>query len=73
MKNPKIFKKKIFFSQSNIVKLNEIDLTPSWFEKKPNSVNLLLNANIDDNFWNAFYNNCGNKPNTMIFIKQQII
>ena len=66
---PENFQKKNFFSQSNIVKLNEIDLILSWFEKKPNSVNLLLNANIDDNFWNAFYNNCGNKPNTMIFIK----
>ena len=35
----------------------------------PNNVELLLNANIDNNFWYSFFSNCGNKPNTMIFIK----
>ena len=28
-----------------------------------------MNANIDDNFYKSFFDNCGNKANTMIFIK----
>ena len=61
--------KKEFFQDSNIVQLNEKDLILSWFDKRPKNINLLLNANIDDNFYKSFFDNCGNKANTMIFIK----
>ena len=60
---------KILFSNSNIIHLDEENLIKSWFDKVPISAKLLLNANIDNNFWDSFFNNCGNKPNTMIFIK----
>ena len=60
---------KILFSNSNIIHLDEENLIKSWFDKVPISAKLLLNANIDNNFWYSFFNNCGNKPNTMIFIK----
>jgi hypothetical protein len=67
----KIFnaQKNKMFSDSKIVQSNEIELILSWFDKKPVSAELLLNANIDDNFLNSFFDKCGNKPNTMIFIR----
>ena len=57
------------FKNSNIVQSDEIDLILSWFEKKPISFNLLLDSKIDGDSMNAFYNKCGNKYPTMIFIK----
>lgn len=63
------FPKNEFFQNSNIVQLNEKDLILNWFDKRPKSIDLLLNANIDDNFYKSFFDNCGNKANTMIFIK----
>ena len=41
-----------------------------WFGyKNPISAKLLLDAKIDDNFYQTFFEKCGNVPNTMIFIK----
>ena len=60
---------KILFSNDNIIHLDEENLIKSWFYNPPISAKLLLNANIANNFWDSFFNNCGNKPNTMIFIK----
>ena len=59
----------LLFKDSNIVRQDEEDLIKSWFDKKYISAKLLLNANIDNNFWDSFYNKCGNKANTIIFIK----
>ena len=41
-----------------------------WFgDKNPISAKLLLDTKIDDNFYQTFFEKCGNVPNTMIFIK----
>ena len=63
------FESKNMFRNSNIVQSDENDLILSWFEKKPISFNLLLDSKIDGDSMNAFYNKCGNKYPTMIFIK----
>ena len=57
------------FQDSNIVQSNEKELILSWFDKRPKSIDLLLNANIDDNFYKSFFDKCRNKANTMIFVK----
>ena len=41
----------------------------SWFDKKPTSTELLLNAEINDNFLQAFFSKCLSRKNTMIFIR----
>jgi len=65
----KKFEKKYFFKGSNIIQTYEEDLILSWFDKKPISINLLLNAEINDDFLSQFFNKCGNIKNTMIFVK----
>ena len=63
-------KKKELFNNSNIIQSNENELIYKWFDNKiPISAKLLLNARIEDNFWKEFFENCGGKKNTMIFIK----
>ena len=61
--------KKSYFKGSNIIPSYEEDFILSWFEKKPISINLLLNAEINDDFLSQFFNKCGNIKNTMIFVK----
>lgn len=61
---------KLLFIDSNIIDMHEKDLICKWFENKtPISTKLLLNAKIDNNFYKSFFEYCGNKTNTMIFIK----
>ena len=63
-------KRKFEFYGSNIIQTNENELIYKWFgDKNPTSVKLLLNAKIDYNFYNEFFDKCGNVPNTMLFIK----
>ena len=62
-------RKEEMFKNSKIVEKNEIDMILSWFNIKPSSFNLLLDANIDNNFYKNFYDNCENKYPTIIFIK----
>ena len=67
----KYFQRNIkLFNNSNIIQSNENELIYKWLDNRiPISVKLLLNAKIDDNFYKSFFDNCGNKTNTMIFIK----
>ena len=68
-KNSLESEKKKMFENSNIIQSDEIDLILSWFEKKPISFNLLLDSNKDGDSMEQFFNKCGNKSPTMIFIK----
>ena len=65
-----IKKRKLKFNGSKIIQENENELISKWFgDKNPISAKLLLDAKIDDNFYQTFFEKCGNVPNTMIFIK----
>ena len=65
-----IKKGKLKFNGSKIIQENENELISKWFgDKNPISAKLLLDAKIDDNFYQAFFEKCGNVPNTMMFIK----
>ena len=64
----KNYRKKIW--QKFIRGINEFEMIHKWFsDKKPTSAELLLDAKINNNFYQAFFEKCGNVPNTMIFIK----
>ena len=57
------------FQGSQIIDDNDKNIIMSWFDKKIISTELLLNAEINDNFLQAFFSKCMNKKNTMIFIR----
>ena len=57
------------FQGSQIIDNNDKNIIVSWFDKKPTSTELLLNAEINDNFLQAFFSKCQNRKNTMIFIR----
>ena len=57
------------FQGSQIIDDNDKNLIMSWFDKKIISTELLLNAEINDNFLQAFFSKCINRKNTMIFIR----
>ena len=57
------------FQGSQIIDDNDKNIIISWFDKKIISTELLLNAEINDNFLQAFFSKCRNRKNTMIFIR----
>ena len=57
------------FQGSQIIDNNDKNIIVSWFDKKPTSTELLLNAEINDNFLQAFFSKCLSRKNTMIFIR----
>ena len=57
------------FQGSQIIEPKEKELIMDWFDKKPISTQLLLDAQINNNFLQAFFNNCLHRKNTIIFIK----
>ena len=57
------------FQGSQIIDDNDKNIIMSWFDKKIISTELLLNAEINDNFLQAFFSKCINRKNTMIFIR----
>lgn len=65
----KKFEKKCFFEGSYIIQIFDENLILSWFDKKPISIKLLLNAEINGDFLSQFINICSNIKNTMIFVK----
>ena len=48
---------------------NEIDLFLSWLDKKPIKITLLLDSKKDGDLTNTFYNKCGGKSPTVVFVK----
>jgi len=57
------------FKNSNIVKSEDVDLILSWFDKKPNKFNLLLDSKLDGDSNSTFKEKCFNKSPTIIFVK----
>jgi len=65
-KNKKSFN---LFTNSSIVKSEDVDLIFSWFDKKPIKFNLLLDSKIDGDLNLTFREKCFNKSPTMVFVK----
>ena len=64
--------KKIMYellNKSNVINKDEIDLFWSWFDQKPKKFKLLLDSKIDGDLTQTFYNKCGGKFPTVVFVK----
>ena len=57
------------FKNSSIVKSEDIEVILSWFDKKPNKFNLLLDSKKDGDLNITFKEKCFNKSPTMVFVK----
>ncbi len=57
------------FGKSSIIKKDEEEMILGWMEKKPKKFELLLDSNIDGDTTSTFYNKCGKKCPTIVFVK----
>ena len=48
---------------------NEVELILFWLEKKPKNITLLLDSKKDGDLTSTFYNKCGGKSPTIVFVK----
>ena len=55
--------------KSSVINKDEIDLFMNWFDKKPTKIKLLLDSKIDGDLTQTFYNKCGGKFPTVVFVK----
>ena len=65
-------KKKELYGQinkSSIINKEEIDLFMNWLDQKPKKMKLLLDSKIDGDLTQTFYNKCGGKFPTVVFVK----
>ena len=65
-------KEKELYSQinkSNVINKDEIDLFMNWLDQKPKKIKLLLDSKIDGDLTQTFYNKCGGKFPTVVFVK----
>ena len=65
-------KKKELYGQinkSSIINKEEIDLFMNWLDQKPKKIKLLLDSKIDGDLTQTFYNKCGGKFPTVVFVK----
>ena len=69
LKTKNIEKENKLFQESNIIKSEDEKIILSWFDRKPLRFNLLLNTKKDGDLTSTFYQKCGNKCPTMLFVK----
>ena len=64
-------KKKICepLNKSSVINKDEIDLFMNWLDQKPKKMKLLLDSKIDGDLTQTFYNKCGGKFPTVVFVK----
>ena len=65
-------KKKELYGQinkSSVINKEEIDLFMNWLDQKPKKIKLLLDSKIDGDLTQTFYNKCGGKFPTVVFVK----
>ena len=56
-------------NKSNVINKDEYTLFLSWFDQKPKKFKLLLDSKIDGDLTQTFYNKCGGKFPTVVFVK----
>ena len=63
--------KKIYetLNKSSVINKEEIDLFMNWLDQKPKKIKLLLDSKIDGDLTQTFYNKCGGKFPTVVFVK----
>ena len=69
LKKKEIIENSFMFGKSSIIKKEDQDLILGWMEKKPKKFELLLDSNVDGDSTSTFYNKCGKKSPTIVFIK----
>ena len=69
LKRKEIIDGSFMFGKSSIIKKEEQDLILGWLEKKPKKFELLLDSNVDGDSTSTFYDKCGKKSPTIVFIK----
>lgn len=64
-------KKKLYgqINKSSVINKEEIDLFMNWLDQKPKKIKLLLDSKIDGDLTQTFYNKCGGKFPTVVFVK----
>ena len=55
--------------RSRVINKNEINLFMKWLDQKPKKIKLLLDSKIDGDLTQTFYNKCGGKFPTVVFVK----
>ena len=55
--------------KSSVINKEEIDLFMNWLDQKPKKMKLLLDSKIDGDLTQTFYNKCGGKFPTVVFVK----
>ena len=55
--------------KSSVINKEEIDLFMNWLDQKPKKIKLLLDSKIDGDLTQTFYNKCGGKFPTVVFVK----
>jgi len=55
--------------KSSVINKEEIYLFMNWLDKKPKKIKLLLDSKIDGDLTQTFYNKCGGKFPTVVFVK----
>ena len=56
-------------NKSSVINKEEIDLFMNWLDQKPKKIKLLLDSKIDGDLTQTFYNKCGGKFPTVVFVK----
>ena len=68
-KKKKELYEKYQINKSSVINKEEIDLFMNWLDQKPKKIKLLLDSKIDGNLTQTFYNKCGGKFPTVVFVK----
>ena len=68
-KKKKELYEKYQINKSSVINKEEIDLFMNWLDQKPKKMKLLLDSKIDGDLTQTFYNKCGGKFPTVVFVK----
>ena len=68
-KKKKELYEKYQINKSSVINKEEIDLFMNWLDQKPKKIKLLLDSKIDGDLTQTFYNKCGGKFPTVVFVK----
>ena len=69
LKKKEIIDNSFMFGKSSIIKKEDQDIILGWLEKKPKNFELLLDSKVDGDSTSTFYDKCGKKSPTIVFIE----